>query len=71
MILDHVCNEKIIDVQVLLCGSLHHYPTNFHCKQHIGHHDSFSWNMSAFSKEFQDSTILWLKPSHLEAYLYT
>jgi hypothetical protein len=42
MILDHVCNEKIIDVQVLLCGSLHHYPTNFHCKQHIGHHDSFS-----------------------------
>jgi hypothetical protein len=27
--------------------------------------------MSAFSKEFQDFTILWLKPSHLEAYLYT
>jgi hypothetical protein len=27
--------------------------------------------MSAFSKEFQDSTILWLKPSHLVAYLYT
>jgi hypothetical protein len=28
-------------------------------------------HMSAFSTEFKDSTILWLKPSHLEAYLYT